>query len=166
MQFPLMVLRFARAAASAWLVLTMLISVCVVAQRPHRRETLKKFGFVQCKAHHSLADIYSYVSKGVLSSGDNFVLPKQYEDVPVLAEIGESMTATFQSVPLHLRIDGAVSFRKYLQFVLKVDTISESATSSRPTSSVPNAFHNLLNAQRKKVWPKFKNVGIFSFVVH
>ena len=49
---------------AAWFVLTMLILVCVVAQRPHQRETLKKFEIVQCKAHHSLADIYSYVSKG------------------------------------------------------------------------------------------------------
>ena len=68
---------------AAWLVLTMLISVCVVTQWSHKRETLKKFGFVQCEAHHSLADMYSYVSKGVLSSGGNF-------------EFGESMTATFQ----------------------------------------------------------------------
>lgn len=136
----------------------MLISVCFVVVKPHKTDTIKKFGLIQCESSHTIADIYSFVSKGVLSSGDNFLLPREYEDAPVTAEIGDSLnpTATFQPVPLHLRIDGAAAFGKYLRFILKVDT---EELSSNSHSVVPNAFTHLMTAHRKKVWPNLKSIS-------
>lgn len=112
--------------------LKMLISVRISLCDTLKVTQLKRFGLIECLDTHTVADIFDFVSKGILSSGDNFVLPAQYAGLPVHAEVGSDMTGSFQNVPLHIQVKDVIIFGKYLQFLLSSENDSVTRSQKGP----------------------------------
>ena len=137
----------------------MIISVSIRLCKGDTIKTLKNFGLIECEDRQTIAEVYKLVSTGVLNSGDSFVsVSSEYSEYPLRAEIAEGEGGKFQSVPLHLQIKGAAEFGKYFRFNVLEECGSNTLKERTPSKSLPNAFEALMTAQKRKVWPKFKNI--------
>ncbi len=91
----------------------------------------------------------------LLNTGDNFVLPAQYRDLSMRAEISAGPSAPAQTIPYTMKINDCVEFGKYLTFKLSSEGSEEKTTR--------DAFRVLFAAQRQQqlgatVLPKFMSL--------
>ncbi|XP_070535261.1 uncharacterized protein [Ptychodera flava] len=124
----------------------MLISV----QITFGSKILRPFGLVDVSAETTLLRLFHDLSRGVLNTGDRFVLEPEYSDFPVESSVSTSMMGNFQSIPMSVTISALVEFGKYVTFNL---TGGELQKESRQVP-VQNAFQLLMGGARKKTWPK------------
>ncbi|XP_070571401.1 uncharacterized protein [Ptychodera flava] len=117
-------------------------------------KVLRPFGLVDVNAQCSLTEVYQDLTRGVLSTGDRFILPNDYEQCCVEVLVSKELNGKFQSVPLTAKVTDCLDFGKYFQFTLNNDE-NPTNKSTRPTV---NAFDLLLRSRGEKVWPAFRNI--------
>lgn len=113
---------------------------------------LKSWGLVECDQKDSIQTIFNKLSKGVINSGDNFVLEDKYMSYEISASIGHGMLAERQHLPLSSTLESLVEFGKYLVFELKSSFQDESDTEQKT-----NPFEVMLKASKQMVWPTEKD---------
>ena len=107
------------------------------------------FGLVDASPNVTLLRLFHDLSRGVLNTGDRFVLEPAYADFPVESSVSTSITGQFQTIPLSVTMSAVIEFGKFITFNLTGDVQKE----SRPVP-VQNAFQLLMGGARKKTWPK------------
>ena len=132
----------------------MLVSVRVVSGASE----LRGYGLVSVPNEMcSLFQVYEQFLKGVLDTGDKFVLDDKFRNCGVRALVSESMSplAAQQTVPLTCALADCLAFGRYITFSLQ----SSFTPDSTDSDGFRDATSLLMAAARRKCWPKLRDLS-------
>ena len=105
----------------------------------------------------SLFQLYEEFLKGVLDTGDKFVMDDKFRNYDVRALVSESMSplAAQQTVPVICAMTDCLAFGKYITFSLQ----SIFTPDSTDSDGLRDATSLLMAAARRKCWPKLRELS-------
>ena len=114
---------------------------------------IRPFGLVTVDDSWNLMKVYDYLSKGLLNTGDNFVLDAKYRDYPVNVCVSDTSSGVTQSCPMVSCVHEIREFGKFITFKVEaVETVGLSQV------GLPNAFDVLRQSGRRNVWPQMYQI--------
>ena len=136
----------------------MLVSVRVVSGASE----LQGYGLVSVPNEmYSLIQFYEVFSKGVLDTGDKFVLDDKFRNYDVREVVSEGMSplAAKQTVPLTFTMADCLTFGKYITFSLQSCFTPDSTGSD----GLRDATSSLMAAARRKCWHKLRDLSRLNY---